>query len=568
MSKNRNYDYESIWRQYANQEENQRFLSNRPEDLLKICDVYDFKAKEHPHIAAGIPVHYDLIQHKLYCLRYGPHVRISGESGNKKSRCVVRPKILSCVLNDRCSFVVNDPKGELYADPAIIHLLQTNGYEVHCINLRNFSGDGLNVLAPVITFLKAGEKTKANIYLEKFLGNLLKNNPAKDPFWPKEGQRLNRLIIDILKMLLINTTGEEEKFNLASVKSFIRMDFAYIKQIAEMLLEIMPKNVPYNPVRELLNILGAAENTVRSVIISASALIEEFAVCEALLKQISISTFEPRDMYKKPMALFFIIPDETTGMDCVASYLMDVVYQELIDEYTNRYRDKPEGAPKDVHFIIDECSNTFVPNLGSKVSISRSRQIYFSIVYQSDDGMVATYEKDWLNIKYNMKAHIFLGNSSVDVLKQISEEAGNIALSKEQKTVPAVSIDDLRHMKKTRTYKDALVIVGDYLYAAKLPDYEVYPMLAETNEFEPWHDNLEDFDFSVFTPENLFSQLISGEISFEEAEIQEVKKNSKSDKKEKNTKKTTNEEEITEDDVEEKLSELYDELFGGTEDDS
>ena len=35
-----------------------------------------------------------------------------------------------------------------------------------------------------------------------------------------------------------------------------------------------------------------------------------------------------------------------------------------------------------------------------------------------------------------------------------------------------------------------------------------------------------------------------------------------------NTKKITNEEEMTEDDVEEKLLELYDELFGGTEDDS
>ena len=65
MSKNRNYDYESIWRQYANQEENQRFLSNRPEDLLKICDVYDFKAKEHPHIAAGIPLYFDSTEQKL-----------------------------------------------------------------------------------------------------------------------------------------------------------------------------------------------------------------------------------------------------------------------------------------------------------------------------------------------------------------------------------------------------------------------------------------------------------------------------------------------------------------------
>lgn len=492
MSKNRNYDYESVWRQYANQEENQRFLSNRPEDLLKICDVYDFKAKKHPHITAGIPLYFNSTEEKLYCLRVGPHVGVSGQSGNKKSRCVVRPKIMSCVLNNKSSFIVNDPKGELYADPAIMNLLQTNGYEVHCVNLRDFSGDGINVLAPVVRFEKMGEKTKANIYIEKLLGNLLENNPAKDPFWPKEGQRLIRLTIDILKMLLINSAGEEEKFNLASVKSFLRMDFTYIKQIAEMLLEVIPKNLPYNPARELLNVLGAAENTVRSVIISANALIEEFAVCEALLKQISISTFEPRKMYQKPVALFFIIPDETSGMDCVASYMMDVVYQELIDEYTNQYRDKPEGAPRDIHFIVDECANNRIPNLGSKVSISRSRQIYFTIVYQNDNGMAAAYEKDWLNIKYNMNAHIFLGNSNADVLKQVSEEAGTICGAKEQKAMPAVSIDDLRHMKKRRTYKDALVIVGDYLYAAKLPDYEVYPMLAETNEFELWQDNLED----------------------------------------------------------------------------
>lgn len=567
MNKNRIYDYESIWWQYTNQQENQRFLSNSPEDLLKICDVYDFKVKEHSHIVAGIPLHYDLAQQKLYCLRCGPHVRISGESGNKKSRCVVRPKILSCVLNDKCSFVVNDPKGELYADPSIMHLLQTNGYEVHCINLRDFSGDGLNILAPAYRFERMGERTKANVYIEKFLGNLLENNPAKDPFWPKEGQRLIRAIIDILK-ILAKSMGNEDAFNLASVKSFIRMDYTYIEQLAEMLLEIMPPNLPYNPAQEVLSILGAAENTVRSVIISASALIEEFAVCEALLKQISISTFEPREMYQKPIALFFIIPDEATGMDCVASHLMDAVYQELIDEYTNQYRDKPEGAPRDIHFIIDECSNNRVPNLGSKVSISRSRQIYFTIVYQSDDGMEAAYEKDWLNIKYNMKAHIFLGNSSVDVLKKVSEEAGTICTSKEQKMIPAVSVEDFRHMKKTRVYKDALVIVGDYLYAAKLPDYEVYPMLDPTNKGEPWYDYLADRNLCVFAPEQLFSKLISNEISFKESVIQEVKNNSMSEQKAGTDKELMKKEIITEDDVEKRFLELYDELFGGTEDDS
>lgn len=562
MSEKITYDYESSWRQYANQE-SQRFLSDSVEDLLKICDVYDFKTKKHPHMSAGIPIHFDPSEQKLYCLKYGPHVRVSAESGNKKSRCVVRPKIMSCVLNGS-SFLVNDPKGELFGDPAIRHLLQANGYDVHCINMRDFSGDGINVLGPAFRFEKAGEKTKADIYIEKLLGILLENNKSKDPFWSKEGGRLLRSIINILKMLLVNLENGEEAFNLASVKSFIRMDYNYIKQVAELLLEYMPKNLSYNPARELLNVLGAAENTVRSVIISASALIEEFTVCEELLKQISTSTFNPREMYRKPIALFFTIPDETSGMNCVSSYLMDVVYAELIDEHTNQYRDKPGGAPRDIHFILDECSNNGIPNLGSKVSISRSRQLYFTVVYQSDDGMAAAYEKDWLNIKYNMKAHIFLGNSNADVLKQVSEEAGTVCMSGEQKMISAVSVADLRKMKKTRAYKDALVIVGDYLYAAKLPDYEIYPILAQTNERAIWHDNLDNRTFYVYTPERLCSMLIADEISFEEPIAKKIRRKEKTE----DNKKRINKDVTTEEDSEEKMAELFGELFGGTEDDS
>ncbi len=551
------YEYESIWSQYSHIKQSQRFLSNDSEDLSKICDVYNFRDEEHPRIAAGVPIHYDLTRQKLYCLRYGPHVRVSGESGKKKTRSIVRPKILACALNQD-SFLINDPKGELYGDKSIMHLLQEKGYETHCINLREFSGDGLNILKPAMNFEKEGQKTKADIYIEKLLGNLLENNPAKDPFWPKEAQRMIRSIINILRRL-VDLTGDEEVFNLASVKSFVRMDYLYIKQIAEMLLEVMPENSPCNPARELLNILNAAENTVRSVIISASAMIEEFTVCEALLKQISSSTFAPREMYEKPMAVFFIIPDETSGMDNVASYLIDMVYQELVDEHTRQYRDKPEGAPRDVHFIIDECSNTCVPNLGSKVSISRSRQIYFTIVYQNDAAMEAAYGKDWQNIKNNMQAHLFLGNSNEEVLKQIAEEAGTICLLKGQETIPAVSINDLRHMRKTRTYKDALVMAGDYLYAARLPDYEVYPMFVQTDKEISWNDYLEDRELCVLTPEDLYSKLISAEISFEKSDESEEGQTSKSEKKE---------EEEMEEDIEEKLSKLYDKLFGGEEDDS
>ena len=125
-------EYYSDWCQYAFDTEcEQRFLSLEPEELLKICDVIDVYAGEQPKLSGCVPVHYE--DGKLYVLKEG-HTRVAGDTGSKKSRTVVRGSIIASALTGD-SMIITDPKGELYEDPKLRHLLDTQGYNVEILIL-------------------------------------------------------------------------------------------------------------------------------------------------------------------------------------------------------------------------------------------------------------------------------------------------------------------------------------------------------------------------------------------------------------------------------------------------
>ena len=132
------YDYKSSWGRYAFDDEENRFLSSDEKDLLKICDCIDLSGEVFKKTSGGIPVHYS--NGKLYVLKEGPHARVEGESGSKKSRTVCRGAAVTAVLN-RDSFIMTDPKGEIYSDPKIQWLLHKAGVETYVLDFRSFDKD-------------------------------------------------------------------------------------------------------------------------------------------------------------------------------------------------------------------------------------------------------------------------------------------------------------------------------------------------------------------------------------------------------------------------------------------
>jgi len=418
--------------------------------------------------------------------------------------------VISAVLNGD-SFILTDPKGEICSDSKMQFLLREAGQEIHILDFRKFDRDGFNCLSYAYDMMKKGKESKAASFIDRFVNMLVESKKAEDDFWNDQAGDLIRFSIQILLEALLQFEGGEEGFHLASVKSFIRQEKDKVKSIMESILEGMPDDLACNPVRGYCEILANPEKTYACIISSANALLSTFCSSESLLRMLSIQTFDIQNMYQKPTALFLVVPDETRTYDMLVGYLIDTFYQILVEEYNEKYQSKREPFCN-VHFICDEVASVHINDMASKISASRSRQIDWVLIYQSDKQMQQAYENDWGTICGNCKNVLFLGSSDYEILKGISDQAGATQISEEGRMEPLVSVADLRRMKKERYYKDALLMTGNYIYCAKLPDYDVYPFLKKVKIDLP--HVVPARELISYTPEMIFKHYRTGVITF------------------------------------------------------
>lgn len=468
MNNEMTYDYESSWKRYAYEEEEERFLSSSEEDLLKICDCIDLRKNKREKTSGGIPIHYE--NDKLYVLKSGPHTRVQGESGSKKSRTICRGAAVSAALNGD-SFCISDPKGEISEDPKIQYILKKQGYDVYILDLRKFDKDGFNLLGYIADMKRKGKEEKAMDAINRFVGMLVKVKKTVDDFWNDQAGAIMKAPMQFTLQALAEKRQLED-YHLATIRSYIRQDKDELQNITRSILREMPSDCVYNPLQVYADILDNPEKTYACIISSANALLNDFCSSEALLRMLSVNTFDIKEFYRKPSALFLVVPDEVSAYDALTGYLFDTMYQILVDEFNECYQNK-KTAPCNIKFICDEVASIQINDMASKISASRSRQIDWTLIYQSDKQMMEAYEKDFPAICGNCKTNIFLGSSDYDILRKVSEQTGKI------RNASAVSIEDLRRMKKEWEYKEALVMRDNYLYCAKLPDYDTFTFLKK-----------------------------------------------------------------------------------------
>lgn len=537
------YDYKTSWEKYTHEREDNRFLSCDEEDLLKICDCIDLNSDSQKKTSGGIPIHYR--NGKIYVLKEGPHTRVEGESGCKKSRTVGRGSAITAILN-RDSFIMTDPKGEICSDKKIKWLLEKAGVQTYILDFRKFDKDGYNPLSYAFELMKRGKKNQAMAAIDKFV-NMLKESHAgaDDPYWNGQAGDVIRFAEQLLAISLSQLEGGEKAFNLSSVKSFIRQDreqlqkiFAYLASREKMCNAV----VGYNDIIQL-----GAEKTYSCIISSANALLSDFASSDELLRMLSIQTFDIRSFYSRPSALFLVVPDEHKTYNTLAGYLVDQFYQILVETYSEKYQGKQEPICS-IKFICDEAANIKINDLASKVSASRSRMMDWTLIFQSERQMAEAYRKDWPTICGNCKHRIYLGSSDYEILKNISVQAGVTYLSRDGSAVPLVSVADLRKMRKEKDFKDALILTGNHIYCAELPDYETFEFLKKATT--EWPQKVLEIDTGVYTPENIYSDYKVGRISFTESK--KVDRNTKEKRQAKEN----------EDSLKVNLDDLFKDLFG------
>lgn len=499
------YDYASSWKRYAYEETGTGFLSMEEQDLLKICDCMDLRDSGREKTSGGIPVHYR--DHKLYVLKEG-HTRALGETGSKKSRTAGRGAVISAVLNGD-SFIMTDPKGEISSDPKIQYLMKEQGQEVHVLDFRTFGKDGFNPLAYIADMKKEGNDSKAMDAVNRFVGMLVDSKRTVDDFWNDMGGELIKSVM-LFTLQALSEKDRLQDYHLATVRNYIRQDRKELQAMAGYILKRTPSGI-YDPLQSYADILANPDRTYACIVSSANALLNAFCSSEALLKMLSVNTFDSRELYRRPSALFLVIPDETKTYDAAAGHLIDILYQTLVDEFSRQYQGiRP--APCSIKIICDEAASIRINDMSSKVAAARSRQIEWTLIYQSDRQMRQAYEKDFGTICGNCKNYIFFGSSDHEILRSVSEQTGEAYRARDGRPEPLVSVGALREMKKEREFKEVLLMRDNYLCCARLPDYDSFPFLRET---EPvvWKNHMEDCRINVYSSRELLNDFKEGRIA-------------------------------------------------------
>ena len=324
------YNYYSSWGRYVQEEEANRFLSCEEEDLLKICECIDLGDRKKQRVTGSVPIHYDKELKKLYVLSGDGHCEVSGETGSKKSRTLVRGSIISSVLCDN-SFICVDPKGELSSDNKILNLMKSRKYRMHVLDFRTFDKDRFNIFGHIIRNSKKGNRDKAMDGCSRFGGIISEQKQSKDDFW---NDTAVMLITSAMQMLLYALSqiegGLETYFHLATLRTYITKDSEDLIDMCDSILNDIETEPLHNPIRCYKSILMNPDKTYSCIVSSAEALLRSFGMSESTFRMLSEDTFQIEDFYETPAGLFVVVPDEVSAYDEVTGYLFDIMYQIIL----------------------------------------------------------------------------------------------------------------------------------------------------------------------------------------------------------------------------------------------
>ena len=467
-----NYEYQLEWEEFAYPENGAGFASHR--EAKKHLNRIDL-AKEHFPIS-GPPV---LIEgDECYTDNSNSHWLTLGYTRSKKTRCFIRP-LLNILFRAGESSIILDVKGELSTDPVIRHHMEDKGITPVFLDFRNCHADGYNLMEYPLFLYTHGEKDKAMLQVANLVSCLMQiyhtSNSRADPFWENMSKAHSVPILQILLELAASVPELAPFCNLQSLGAFANSEGT---AILEKIVNDYYTGCTKNAIIMLRSVLSAPDRTRDSIVSTTCSSLSDFLIQEDLASMLSTSTFDIRELYEKPTAVFLIIPDETSAFCNISGILLDFFYSQLVGRYGDCYQNlgKP---PCRINFVIDEFCNARIYDMRSKISASGGRFMRWFLVCQSLNQMKESYPKDWSTIIGNCRNIMFLQSSDPDMLDYISGLCGKTWISEGGGSVPLVTPDDLKSLKKEREYKEAIYIRDDLLVFTRLTDIDYYPFLQK-----------------------------------------------------------------------------------------
>ncbi len=447
------------------------------EEIKSVCDRIDLSSTDYP--AAGLPMMND--GNIAYVDSLDNHSLIFGSTGSKKSRLFCMPT-LRMLIGAGESFVVTDPKGELFERSS--GAAKEAGYDVVVLNYRDlYHSDSWNPFAVPYKLYHEGDREAAVARLNDFVNAIAEKHESNtdDIFWITAAKSVALSIV----ITMLDVCSFEE----CNLRTFTRFCTEFAKGVTDPIMvraynlsddeitknylyDLMQKIPPDNIAR--LNydgIAGSSDKAKGDVQSTLFSMIGIFITQEALVRNMSTTSFDINSIGTKKTAVYLIVPDERTSYHFIATTFIKQCYELLIIKAQEQ---KNRNLPIRVNFVLDEFANIpKIPDMPSMISAARSRNIRFFLVLQSMHQMREKYGNDAETIKGNCENWVFLASKEIQLLSEISELCGKVAsdagISYEKQ--PLISISQLQRLSKERG--EALIFCGrQYPFISEMADID------------------------------------------------------------------------------------------------
>ncbi|MGN0345795.1 MAG: type IV secretory system conjugative DNA transfer family protein [Lachnospiraceae bacterium] len=472
----------------SSQIKNTRYKSNTgqtrwasEEEMQLSATKVNLKDAHYP--TGGIPVMSD--GHTAYLDGTDTHTLIFGATGAKKTRLFIMPTI-NMFIRAGESFIVTDPKAELYARTAGFAI--DNGYKLVVLNFRDIGyGDMWDPLAlpyeyyyhyvmdengnPVLNpdgSVKFDRRDEANNLVNDLAATLAapQKENTSDLLYPMMAETL----LTANMYLLFEAAAAEGAVNMRSLTALCS------QSSLESLKTLAGKMSSQNTIGMLFKgtLLGENEKTVASIMTVLYGMVSIFNMNKRLTDMLCHNTFDMRMFGHEKTAVYIIVPDEKTTCHFLVTMFIKQVYEILIGE---AQRQASLSLPIRVNFVLDEfCNIPKIPDMPSMISAARSRNMRFYLVAQSIHQLKGRYGEDADTIKGNCDNWIFLTSRERDLLNEISFLCGEIDAwgpgGAEKRRL--ISVTELQRFNKQKG--ECLILHGrQYPFITYMADIDEYP---------------------------------------------------------------------------------------------
>ena len=433
----------------------------------------------------GILLRSQLKNSNLEINMYKPiHAMIIGTTGTGKTQKYIEPSIqILSSTKTKPSFVIADPKGEIFEKHS--HKLKAEGYDVKAFNLRQpyasarwnpldnaymmyhkahhlhesvkshvgvnpadlklkiiareynhewFEYDGVaypnkEALDMDLNSKKAELIDLAENELREIATILCPIENKNDSSWDRGAQEfVYGTLLAMLEDSLIPELGmTREKFNFYNLARIANFKDPDPNEPYKTLRQYFLGRDKFSKVLQLVTTaINNAPTTTKSYMGIVSArlgIFNDSGMCFAT----SCNEMNFDDYANKPTALFIIIPDEKESRHGIATMMISQLYKKLVD-LANNY---PESKlPRAVYFLLDEFANLpKIEKIDTMITVSRSRNVFFSLVIQSFSQLNAKYGDDVAaTLKGNCPIKIFIGTDDAKTCEEFSKLCGDITL--------------------------------------------------------------------------------------------------------------------------------------------